>query len=161
MKHIGLLLVLVMTLSAAQAGAAELTETAIRSFVAQQTSAWNRGDLAAYFATFSRDAVFVDQTRTGKGEVIRYGSSPLATARAQSRKLFSTSKVTEIGAVERVILAPDGKSARVLGRAETTIEGKAGRRRVCAATEQRVSLAAGRLVSHGRTDTIRRCPTHR
>ena len=52
----------------------------------------------------------------------------------------------------------DGKSVRVLVRIETLIEGKAGRRRVCASREQQVSLAGGRLVSHGRTDTIRRCP---
>lgn len=72
-----------------------LTDAAARAFVASQEKAWNGRDLDGYFAKFTADAVFVDQTRTAKGEVIRYGDSSLSQAKTQSRRYFAKARFVD------------------------------------------------------------------
>lgn len=140
------------------AAATPLTEATVRAFVARQDRAWAKRDLDGYFATFAPDAVFVDQARTRKGEVIRYGASSVAEARAQSRRFLAGADFTESAVVERVLVAPDRRSARVLGRKTTVIVSKArGRRTHCAETEQTVVATASGLRSRGQVETAVRC----
>lgn len=132
--------------------AADLTEAEVRRFLGRQEEAWNARRLDSYFAGFTADAVFVDQARTPK-EIIPYGRSSLAQAKALARK---AARSTERGTVRRIEIAPDRRSARVLGYEITTISG-AKPRRVCAETEQRLVLQGGRILSRGQTDSIVRC----
>lgn len=149
------LLGLLLAALAAPAFAASLTDASVRRFLAEQEQAWNARRLDAYFARFTPDAVFVDQTRTPK-EVIVYGRSSLAEARAVARKATSTS--TERGTVRRIAIAADGRSAKVTGYEVTTIVSAGRTRKVCAETEQTLVLQGGRILSKGQTDSIlRRC----
>lgn len=146
-------------LAAPAAAETRLTEPAIRAFVARQEAAWNGRDAQAFAATFTPDAVFVDQARNSNGGVTSNGSSTLAQAIAQARRFFTRSTFRETATIDRVEVAPDGRSARVLGHETTRIE-TPGRpsRTLCAETEQTVILARGRILSRGQTDTGVRCP---
>ncbi|MDZ4317820.1 MAG: hypothetical protein U1A07_03105 [Phenylobacterium sp.] len=93
---------LLLAILAAPAMAAGLTEASVRQFLAGQESAWNERRLDTYFAGFTGDAVFVDQTVTPK-ETITYGRSTVAEARAFARK--ATSRSTERGTVRRITIA--------------------------------------------------------
>lgn len=144
-------------LAAGAAQAAELSEATARAFAQRQESAWNARDLDGYFALFTPDARFTDQTRTPKGEMISYGTSDLAKAKAQSRKFLAGATSMERGSVESVTLAPGGGSARVLGHKTTTVTTAGRARRVCARTDQTLVLRGGAIRSKGQTDTIVRC----
>ena len=147
------------TLVAAPAWAAGLTEAQVRAFVAQQERSWNTGALDAYFKAFRPDAVFTDQYRTPAGEIVPYGSSTLAAARAQSRKFRAASKVSESGEIVRIAVAGDGRTAEVVSRVVSRIQGATGRLRVtCAERKQELVLAGGVVRSKGQTDTFSRCP---
>lgn len=140
---------------ATPAFAAGLTDTSVRRFLATQEQAWNARRLDSYFAGFTPDAVFVDQTKTPK-ETIVYGRSSLTEARSFARKARGTS--TERGVVRRIAIAADGRSAKVLGYEVTTILSAGRTRKVCADTEQTVVLRGGKILSTGQTDSIlRRC----
>lgn len=152
-----LLIGLLLAALAAPASAAGLTEASVRKFLADQEQAWNARRLDAYFAAFTPDAVFVDQTRTPK-EVIVYGRSSVAQARGFARKALAASTSTERGTVRRIAIAPDGRSAKVTGYEVTTIVTGPRTRRVCAETEQTLVLRGGKVLSKGQTDSIlRRC----
>jgi hypothetical protein len=155
--NIGLLLTAAI-LAATSAWAAGLTEAQVRTFVSQQERAWNAGDLAAYFAAFQPDAVFTDQYLTPAGEIVPYGSSSLAAARVHSRKFRAASKVTETGEIVRITLRPDGRTAQVVSRVVSRVQGAKGLRVTCAERRQELVLAAGGLRSKGQTDTFTRCP---
>jgi ketosteroid isomerase-like protein len=144
--------------AAALAAAPSLTDASVRAFVARQERAWNAGDLAAYFALYAPDARFADQARTPGGQVVPYGSSTVAQARAQARKFRATAKVRETGQVLRVEIAPDGRSARVVAREVSVITTPARARTICAERVQTVVLRAGALRSTGQTDTVVKCP---
>ena len=144
-------------LAVSPAAAAGLTETQVRDFAARQERAWNRRDLTGFFALFTPDAVFIDQTRTAKGEMIPYGQSDRAKAQAQARKFLTTATSVERGVIDKVTIAPDGRSAEVLGREITTVKTTARTRKVCANTRQVVVLTGGAIRSKGQTDTITRC----
>lgn len=135
--------------------AAALTDAQVRAFLDQQERLWNAGDLAGYYAAFRPDAVFVDQYRTPGGEIVPYGRSTLAEARAQSRKFRATSKASESHQVVRVTV--NGASAQVLARVTSRISGKQGLRTTCAERRQDLVLTAGALRSRGQTDTFIRC----
>lgn len=152
---LGLSLVLALAAPGA-ASAAELTEAAARRFLAEQEAAWNAGRLDAYFGRFTKDAVFVDQHRTPK-ETIVYGRSSLDEARTYAAKARKTWRSVERGSVRSIRIAPDGKSARVLGSEVTTLSSAARTRTVCAQTEQTLVLSGGRILSRGQTDTIVKC----
>jgi hypothetical protein len=152
-----LLIGLLLTGLAAPASAAGLTDAGVRRFLADQEQAWNARRLDAYFAAFTPDAVFVDQTRTPK-EVIVYGRSSLAEAQRFARKALAGSTSTERGTVRRIAIAPGGGSAKVTGYEVTTIVTGGRTRRVCAETEQTLVLQGGRIRSKGQIDSIlRRC----
>jgi hypothetical protein len=142
--------------TAAQAAGA-LTSEGVRAFVARQERAWNAKNLEGYFAPFTPDAVFIDQTRTPKGETIRYGSSTLAAAKASSRRYFAKARFTDSGVVDSIVISPDGRTARVLGRRTTRLEMGGRKQTLCAQTDQTLVLSAGQIRSRGQTDTTVRC----
>ncbi len=150
-----LAIALLLAAFASPALAAGLTDATVRQFLAGQEAAWNARRLDTYFAAFTRDAMFVDQTVTPK-ETITYGRSTLAEAKAFARK--SKVKSVERGTVRSVSVAADGRSARVLGYEITTIETAGKVRQVCANTQQDVVLQGGRILSKGQTDSIIKCP---
>ena len=156
-RGFGLLLAAAI-LAAAPAWAAGLSETQVRAFVAEQERAWNAGALDAYFSGFRPDAVFTDQYRTPAGEIVPYGSSNLAEARAQSRKFRAASKASEANQIVRITLGADGRSAQVVSRVVSRNQGPKSSRVTCAERRQELVLTAGRLRSKGQTDTFSRCP---
>jgi hypothetical protein len=151
-------LLLAAILAAGPARAAALGEPQVRAFVAAQQRSWNAGDLAGFFAMFRPEAVFTDQFRTPAGEIVPYGSSTLAQARAQSRRFRATLKISEAGKIVSITFGPDARSAQVVSRVVSQIQGPKGARRTCAERRQRLVLAAGGLRSEGQTDTFSRCP---
>lgn len=155
-RRAALVLGLSAALFAGSAAAAGLTEAQARRFVADQEAAWNAKRLEAYFAGFTADAVFVEQTTTPK-ETIVYGRSSVAKAKQVSRKAAAKSTLTERNTIRRVILAADGRSARVLGDKLTTITTAGKVRTACAQTDQTLVLQRGRILSKGQTDNIVRC----
>ena len=153
------LLALLLAAGAAQAADARLTEPAIRAFVAHQEAAWNRKDAHAFAATFTPDAVFIAQARDSHGGVTPNGRSTLQQATAQARRFFAKTRFQATVTVDRIAVAPDGRSAQVAGREVTRIETPGGPPRTfCAETEQTLVLAKGRILSRGQTDTDVRCP---
>lgn len=152
----GLILALLVTTEAA-AAAPRLSEPQVRTFVERQSRAWNAGDLAAYFASFTPDARFTDQALSNENKVVPYGVSTLAQARAQTRKTLAKSKVRESSTVTAVSIAPDGRTARVTARTVSDIATAASARRVCAVRVETVALTPAGPKSTGQTDTIVRC----
>ena len=152
------LLLATAVLSAAPAWGAGLSEAQVGAFVARQERAWNAGALDLYFSTFRPDAVFTDQYRTPAGQLVPYGSSTVAEARAQSRKFLAASDVSERGEIVRIALGSDGHTAQVVSRVVSRIQGPKGLRITCAERRQEVVLASGELRSKGQTDTFSRCP---
>jgi hypothetical protein len=150
----------VASLAAAPAAAAAtgLGEAKIRDFIAQQQRRWNDGALEAYFATFAPRAVFTDQYRTPAGEIVPYGDSTLPQARVQARKFRTTSKVSETGVILRIVLGADGRTAQVVSREVSRVQGPKGLRVACAERRQDLVLTANGLRSKGQTDTFSRCP---
>jgi hypothetical protein len=151
-----LALAVAAALLAQPAIAASLTEAQVRRFVAGQEAAWNAGRLDAYYATFTADAVFVEQTKTPK-ETIVYGRSSLAKATQVSRRALAKSTLHDRTAIQRVTLGADGRSAQVQGSKVTTITTGRKVRTVCAGTVQALVLQRGRILSKGQTDNIVRC----
>src|SRR4051794_21490819 len=115
------LLLAAAAILAAPAWAAGLNAAQVRAFVAEQERTWNAGALGAYFAAFQPDAVFTDQYRTPAGQIVPYGSSTLAEARAQSRKFRAASKLSEKNEIVRMALGPDGRTAQVDSRVVSRI----------------------------------------
>ena len=153
--------ILALLVLAAPAGAQpRLTEAAVRGFVGRQEAAWNARDVRAWAASFTPDAVFVDQARNSNGGVTSNGTSTLAQATAQARRYFAKTRFQETLVVDAVVIAPDGRSAQVTGHAVARLEATPARpaRTLCAETAQTVVLAKGRLLSKGQTDTGVRCP---
>ena len=152
----GLILALLMA-TQAMAAAPRLSEPQVRAFVERQSRAWNAGDFAAYFATFTPEARFTDQALSNENKVVPYGVSTLAQARAQTRKALAKSKVRETSTVSAVTIAPDGRSARVTARTVSDITNAGAARRVCAVRVETLALTPAGLRSTGQTDTIVRC----
>lgn len=136
---------------------ARLTEPQVRSFVEHQSKAWNSGDLAAYFATFSPSARFTDQALGNDNKIVPYGVSTLDQARAQSRRTLAGGQVRETVTIDSVAIAPDGRSARVSARAVSDITKAGEARRVCARRTATFDLTPAGLRATGQTDTIVRC----
>ena len=150
---------LALALASAAQAAPTIDEALARAFVARQEAAWNARDLPGYFALFTPDAVFVDQTRDVKrGGMIVYGKSTLSQARAQAGKFLAGATSAERGLVEKVEIAAGGREAVVTGAKTSTIASKGRTRKVCAQTRQTLVLTGGTLKSRGQTDTIVRCP---
>ena len=157
MKVLALLVFLAAT--GAQAADAGITEASARAFVARQDAAWNGRNATAFAATFTPEAVFIDQAVGSDGKLIPNGRSTLAEATAQARRFFARSQFRQTTVVGGVTLAPDARSAQVLAKTSTRIE-RPGQppRTFCALSEQTLVLVHGRLLSRGQTDTDVRCP---
>lgn len=143
---------------AATAWAAGLGEAQVRAFVAGQERSWNAGALEAWSATFRPDAVFTDQYLTPAGQLVPYGSSTLAQARTQSRRFRAQARLAEAGRIVRIAVAADGRTAQVVSRVVSRIEGPKGLRTTCAERRQDLVLEPDGLRSRGQTDTFSRCP---
>ena len=109
--------------------------------------------------SFTPDAVFIDQAVGSDGKLIPNGRSTLTEATAQARRFFAKSRFRQAIVVDRVVVAPDARSAHVFAHTTTRLE-RPGQppRTFCARTEQTLVLAHGRLASRGQTDTDIRCP---
>jgi len=161
----GLVALALLLAGAAQAAEPGLTEASVRAFVARQEAAWNAKDARAWSATFAPDAVFIDRARDNQNRLVDNGRSTLPQAVAQARRFFAKSSFAETAVVDRVVLAPDGRSAQVFAHETIRIEAlrKAAAagppaRTLCTESEQTLVLAKGRLRSRGQTDTAVRCP---
>jgi uncharacterized protein (TIGR02246 family) len=160
-RRLALLVLLAATFIAgvaAQAADTAVTGASARAFVARQDAAWNGRDATAFAATFTPDAVFIDQAVGSDGKLIPNGRSTLAEATAQARRFFAKSRFRQITVVGSVTPAADGRSAQVLAKTTTRIE-RPGQppRTFCALSEQTLVLVHGRLLSRGQTDTDVRC----
>jgi uncharacterized protein (TIGR02246 family) len=144
--------------AAGHAAPARLTEPAVRAFVAKQEAAWNARDAKSWAAFFTPDARFVDQSRGSDNSIVSNGTSTLADATAQAGRFFARAPFRETVQVMEVEISVDGSTARVLGREHTRIDAPGRQpRTLCAETEQRVVIEAGRILSRGQTDTAVRC----
>lgn len=152
------LALLALLIAAPAHGEVKLTERLAKAFVASQESAWNAKDARAFSTTFVADAQFVDQARDSHGGVTRNGESTLSEMVNQARRFFSRSQFHETEFVDQVIIAADGRSAKIIGHEVIQIVTSGGAQRsLCAQTQQTVSLRNGRILSHGQTDTDVRC----
>jgi hypothetical protein len=152
----GVLIGLALYAAPALAGP-QLTQTQVRGLAARQSKAWNAGDLAAYFATFSAAAHFSDQALGNDNRIVPYGASTLPQAREQSRKALSQNKVRETQTVASVTLAGDGRTAELVADVVTNISGARTARRICAKRTETFALTPAGLRATGQTDTIVRC----
>jgi hypothetical protein len=151
-------LLLALALAGPALGApTRLSEAEVRGLVERQSRAWNAGDLAAYFATFSPAARFTDQALGNDNKIVPYGVSTLAQAHAQSRRVLAAGKVREAVTVETITIAPDGRSARLSARAVSDITRAGVARRVCARRVETFELTPAGPRATGQTDTIVRC----
>ncbi|MGH6911870.1 MAG: hypothetical protein ACREE0_14985 [Phenylobacterium sp.] len=151
-------LLFAVVIASPAAASATLAEPQVRAFVEQQSRAWNAGDLAAYFATFTPDARFTDQALGNDNKIVPYGVSTVAQARGQARKTLAKAKVSETTIITAVSIAPDGRSARVTARTSSQIAAPAAPpRQVCAIRVAAVALTPAGLRTTGQTDTIVRC----
>lgn len=154
------LILALVALATPAAAAPAITEPAARALVDRQEAAWNARDATGFAATFTADARFVDQAAKPGGGTMLNGQSSLAQAVAYARKFFARpGSFRETMTVDRVEIAADGRSARVLSHGQTRLAPKAGPpRTLCAQREQTLALDHGRLKSRGQTDTQVRCP---
>jgi hypothetical protein len=145
--------------AAAAQAAPGITEAQARAFAGKQEAAWNARDLAGYFALFTPDAVFVDQTPDPKkpGRMILYGRITLRQAKDQAEKFLKGATSVERGTLDKVEIAKDGRSARLTGREVSAVASGGRTRKVCAQTQQTLVSKGGALKSTGQTDTIVRC----
>ena len=146
-----------LAVAVAASAPAQITAPQVRAFVERQALAWNAGDLAAYFATFTPQARFTDQALGNDNRIVPYGVATLAQARAQAGRVFATSRVRETLVITAIVIAPDGASARVADDEVSEISKGGKVRRVCGHSVATLVLTPQGLRSTGQTDTIVRC----
>ena len=147
----------ILAVAVAASAPAQITDPQVRAFVERQARAWNAGDLAAYFATFTPQARFTDQALGNDNRVVLYGVSTLAQAHAQARRVFASSQVRETSVITSITIAPDGRRARVVDNEISEITKGGKLRRVCGHSVADLVLTPAGLRSTGQTDTIVRC----
>jgi hypothetical protein len=130
-----------------------LTEAQVRAFAARQTALWNAQDLAGYFATFTSGARFTDQALANSNTIVPYGSSSVAQARALAAKSRARGRLSEAVAVQSIVLAPDGRGARLSAHVVSQVAG----RQFCAQRVETLALTPAGLRASAQTDTIVRC----
>ncbi|HEV7386452.1 MAG TPA: hypothetical protein VGN89_16330 [Phenylobacterium sp.] len=150
-------LLLALAFAGPALAAPRLSEADVRGLVERQSRAWNAGDLAAYFATFSPSARFTDQALGNDNRIVPYGVSTLAQARTQSRRTLAAGQAREAVTVEAIAIAPDGRSARLSARAVSDITRAGVTRRVCARRVEAFELTPAGPRATAQTDTIVRC----
>ena len=131
---------------------AHLDEATVRAFAASEQLAWNAHDFDHYYGLCAPDAVFVSVRWNPDGSITHESRTPRED-RANAEQFFRDhpGKFAEIDAIDRIVIAPDGQSARVLGHSTATIAGE--RAVLRATTEQIVVIRDGRVFSLGQTDT--------
>jgi hypothetical protein len=162
MRNLQLVLIGALALAAASARAApphRLTERAVRAFVARQEALWLRRDFAGFFALAAPEAVFTTERRGADGRVTSERRSVDESRRAAEHAFASIDMFRETAFVDRVDIAPDGRSARIFGHEEAEMVRAGTRRRLCADTEQAVIFRGGNILSLGQTDRVRSCET--
>lgn len=129
-----------------------LDEAAVRAFAADEQSAWNAHDFDRYYSLCAPGAVFVSVRWNPDGSITHVSRSP-EQDRANAEQFFHDhpGKFTETDDIDRIVIAPDGQSARILGHSTATIAGE--RAVLRATTEQIVVIRGGRVFSLGQTDT--------
>lgn len=151
------MIALMFAVAVAASAPAQVTAPQVRAFVDRQSRAWNAGDLAAYFATFTANARFTDQALGADNSVVPYGVATLAQARAQAGRVFATSRVRETSAITAITISADGRRARVADDEVSDITRAGKVRRVCGHSVATLLLTPTGLRSTGQTDTIVRC----
>ena len=150
-------LLLLLLAGPAFAGPAAITEAQVRALAERQSRAWNAGDLAAYFATFSPSARFTDQALGNDNRIVPFGVSTREQAQAQSRRTLAKGGAHETATIDAVTLAPDGRSARLSARVVSKISNGGAVRQVCARRVEAFERTVAGLRATGQTDTIVRC----
>jgi hypothetical protein len=78
----------------------------------------------------------------------------------QAKRFFAAAPFHEAATVDRIEIAADGRTARVVSHAVSSVQQQGPSvRRFCASTEQTLVLAAGRILSKGQVQT--NIPCHR
>ena len=146
--------VILLALAALTAAApTRLTEAQARAFAARQSALWNAQDLAGYFATFTPDARFTDQALANSNTIVPYGPSSVAQARALAAKSRAQGRLSETISIESILLAPDGRGARLSAHVVSEASG----RQFCAQRIETLALTPSGLRASAQTDTIVRC----
>ena len=139
------------------AAPAAITEAQVRALAERQSRAWNAGDLAAYFATFTPTARFTDQALGNDNRIVPFGVSTREQAQAQSRRTLAKGAAHETATIDAVTLAPDGRSARLSARVVSKISSGGATREVCARRVETFERTTAGMRATGQTDTIVRC----
>ncbi|WP_309605999.1 hypothetical protein [Phenylobacterium sp.] len=147
----------ILVVAVAASAPAQITAQQVRAFVERQARAWNAGDLAGYFATFTPQARFTDQALGNDNRIVPYGVSTLDQARAQAGRVFASSRVRETSVITAITIAPDGRRAQVADDEVSEITKGGKLRRVCGHSVANLVLTPAGLRSTGQTDTIVRC----
>ncbi|MBV9306498.1 MAG: SgcJ/EcaC family oxidoreductase [Acidobacteriaceae bacterium] len=91
-----LLLVIGFVFSNCSAKAAD-TEEDIRDLLANQTDAWNRGDLQAFIKPYAEDCIFIGkQVVKGRGKVLERYKNTYPTPAAMGKLFFRNMEVREL-----------------------------------------------------------------
>ena len=141
----------------AAAAPARIAEPDVRALAERQSRAWNAGDLAAYFATFTPTARFTDQALGNDNRIVPFGVSTREQAQAQSRRTLAKGAAHETATIDAVTLAPDGRSARLSARVVSKISSGGATREVCARRVETFERTTAGMRATGQTDTIVRC----
>jgi len=129
-----------------------LDEVTVRAFLASEQAAWNAHDFDRYYALCAPDATFLSVRWNGDGSITRKMRT-LEEDRAEAEHYFKDhpGRFSETDAIDRIVIARDGRSARILGHETARIEGERGTLR--ATTEETVVLRNGRALCLGQIDT--------
>jgi hypothetical protein len=145
---------IVLALAALTAAApARLTEAQVRTFAARQSALWNAQDMAGYFATFTPGARFTDQALANSNTIVPYGSSSVTQARALAAKSRARGRLSEAISVQSIVLAPDGRGARLSAHVVSQAAGQ----QFCAQRVETLVMTPSGLRASAQTDTIVRC----
>ncbi len=133
----------------------QLDESAVRSFESEQETAWNARDFDHFYGHCAPDAVFVSIHWNADGSITREQRT-LLEDRAAAEKFFAAhpGKLSETDAIDSVQLAPDHRSARILGRGSMRFVTNGRDEILNATTDQTVVLRDGLILSLGQTRTF-------
>jgi nitrous oxide reductase accessory protein NosL len=136
-------------------GPSQLDESAIRQFEANQETAWNTRDFDHFYAHCAPDAVFVSIHWNADGSITREQRT-LLEDRAAAERFFAAhpGKLSEIDAIDSIQLAPDRRSARILGRGTVRFLTNGRGETLNASTDQTVVLRDGHILSLGQIRTF-------
>jgi len=131
---------------------AHLDEAAVRAFAADEQAAWNAHDFDRYYARCAPEAVFVS-VRWNPDGTITHETRTREQDRASAERFFKEhpGHFSESDAIDRIVIAPDGQSARIIGHETARIEGVRDVMR--ATTEQKLAIRSGHVLLLSQTDT--------